>query len=135
MNIEDALLSLEAQTAKLAQAQYKSELRLAKVEEGFKRIAETHQAVVQMLGLHEGRLDAGDEAQEHTDGRLDALLDAQIDFSQRLAEIASIQAAHRLEAEDRGARLDEKITRLAEAQAHAAEQIKLLMERKTDQSD
>lgn len=129
MNIEEALQSLERQTAKMAQAQYNQEIRLARVEEGFRQVAETHQALVQLVSLHEERLDAANEALGHTDGRLDALVDAQIDFSERLAQLAAAQAEDRKRAGERGRLLDEKLAKLAEAQARAAEQIALLIGR------
>lgn len=129
MDIETTLATLQENTSILAAAQVGHETRLARVEEGFRRLAEAHQALVQLLGIHDERLDAGDEARTHTDARLDGLIDAQIDFSERLAQLAAIQAEQKREAEARGARLDEKLAQLQEAQARAAEQIKLLIER------
>ncbi len=128
MDIETALTTLQEQTRIIAAAQIGHETRLARVEEGFRRLAEAHQALVQLLGIHDERLDAGDAAQEHTDARLDGLIDAQIDFSARLAQLAAIQAEQKREADQRGVRLDEKLAQLQEAQARAAEQIRLLME-------
>jgi len=129
MDIETTLATLQENASILAAAQVGHETRLARVEEGFRRIAEAHQALVQLLGIHDERLDAGDEAQAHTDARLDALITAQIDFNERLAQLAAAQAEQRREAEERGARLDEKLAQLAEAQARTAEQVRLLCER------
>jgi hypothetical protein len=128
VDIETTLATLQEQTRVIAAAQIGHETRLARVEEGFRRLAEAHQALVQLLGIHDERLDAGDEARTHTDARLDGLIDAQIDFSERLAQLAELQVQHKREADERGARLDEKLAQLQEAQARAAEQIRLLME-------
>jgi len=113
----------------LINAQVRHEARQERMEEALRQIAGSHQTLVQMLAIHEDRLDAGDESQNHTDGRLDALLNSQIDFNARLSEIAEIQAAHKREAGERGANLDAKLERLAEAQARTGEQIRALLDR------
>ena len=78
-------------------------------------VAQSHAQLVEMIRLHEGRLDGHDEARGRTDGRLDALIDDQI--------------SARSQAEERGRLLDEKLARLAEAQARADEQIRMLKAR------
>lgn len=83
------------------------------LEEAFRQVAVSHARLVEMLQLHENRLDGHDEAQEGTDGRLDALIDDQI--------------SAREQAEERGRILDEKLARLAEAQVRADEQIRRLI--------
>jgi chromosome segregation ATPase len=102
----------------LVNAQVRYEARQEKIEEAFRQVAESHVRLVEMLQLHEKRLDGQDAAQERTDGRLDALIDDQI--------------SARAQAAERGRLLDEKLTRLAEAQARADAQIRLLMERSGD---
>ncbi|MCG3159732.1 MAG: hypothetical protein JMDDDDMK_00747 [Acidobacteria bacterium] len=113
----------------LINAQVRYEARQERLDAAFRQIAESHQTLVQMLAIHEDRLDAGDKSQSHTDGRLDALLDSQIDFNARLMEIAEIQAARKREADERGARLDARLAQLAEAQARTDERIRALLER------
>jgi hypothetical protein len=105
------------------------EARQGGLEEAFRRVAEAHQTLVQLVGIHEERLADSDSAQAHTDARLDGLIDTQIDFSERLTQLAGLQAEHKRESEERGARLDEKLARLQAAQARADEQIKLLLDR------
>lgn len=99
----------------LINAQVRYEARQEKLEEAFRQVAVSHARLIEMLQLHENRLDGHDEAQARTDGRMDALIDDQI--------------SAREQAEERGRLLDEKLARLAEAQARADEQIRLLMER------
>ncbi len=113
----------------LINAQVRYEARQERLEEAFRRIAEAHQTLVQLISIHEERLDAGDEARAHTDVRLDGLIDAQIGFDERLARLADAQAQYRRQAEERGARLDEKLAQLQAAQARTDEQIKLLLDR------
>jgi DNA repair exonuclease SbcCD ATPase subunit len=105
------------------------EARQGGLEEAFRRVAEAHQTLVQLVGIHEERLADSDSAQAHTDARLDGLIDTQIDFSERLTQLAAKQAEHKREADERGARLDEKLAQLQEAQARAAEQVRALIER------
>jgi len=105
------------------------ESRQERIEDGFRQIAAGHQTLIQLINIHKDRLDASDESQAHTDGRLDALLDMQIYFSEGLADLAVAQSESRIEAKERWARLDEKIAQLAEAQARADEQIRLLLDR------
>ncbi|MGH9751850.1 MAG: hypothetical protein ACREA2_03625 [Blastocatellia bacterium] len=92
----------------LINAQVRYEARQEKLEESFR-------TVVELLRRHEERLDGQDEARERTDGRLDALIDDQI--------------SARIQAEERGRLMDEKLARLAEAQRRTDEQIRLLIER------
>jgi hypothetical protein len=102
----------------LISAQVRYEARQEKLEEAFPMVAQSHAQLVEMIRLHEGRLDGHDEAQERTDGRLDALIDDQI--------------SARSQAEERGRLLDQKIARLQEAQALTDEQIRLLTDRSRD---
>jgi hypothetical protein len=102
----------------LVNAQVRCDARQEKLEEAFRQVAESHVRLVEMLQLHEKRLDGQDAAQERTDGRLDVLIDDQISAREQAAE--------------RGRLLDEKLGRLAEAQARADEQIRLLLERSGD---
>jgi hypothetical protein len=102
----------------LVNAQVRYDARQEKLEEAFRQVAESHVRLVEMLQLHEKRLDGQDAAQERTDGRLDVLIDDQISAREQAAE--------------RGRLLDEKLGRLAEAQARADEQIRLLLERSGD---
>ena len=113
----------------LVNAQVRYEARQEKLEEAFRQVATSHAQLVEMLQLHEERLDGHDEADVQTESRLDGLIDAQIDFSERLSQLAAIQAEHRKQSEDRGARLDEKLVRLQEAQARTAAQIRMLINR------
>jgi chromosome segregation ATPase len=99
----------------LVNAQVRYDARQEKLEEAFRQVAESHVRLVELLQLHENRLDSHDQAQERTDGRLDALIDDQISAREHAAE--------------RGRILDEKLARLAEAQARADEQIRGLLER------
>jgi len=99
----------------LVNAQVRYEARQEKLEEAYRLVASSHAQLVEMIQLHEKRLDGQDAAQERTDGRLDVLIDDQI--------------SAREHAEVRGRRLDEKLARLAEAQARADEQLRLLLER------
>jgi hypothetical protein len=102
----------------LVNAQVRYDARQEKLEEAFRQVAESHVRLVEMLQLHENRLDDQGAAQERTDGRLDVLIDDQISAREQAAE--------------RGRLLDEKLARLAEAQARADEQIRLLLERGGD---
>jgi hypothetical protein len=102
----------------LVNAQVRYDARQEKLEEAFRQVAESHVRLVEMLQLHEKRLDGQDAEQERTDGRLDVLIDDQISAREQAAE--------------RGRLLDEKLGRLAEAQARADEQIRLLLERSGD---
>jgi chromosome segregation ATPase len=86
-----------------------------KLEESFRLVASSHSQLVEIIRLHERRLDGDDEAQARTDGRVDALIDDQI--------------SARAQAEERGRLLDEKLARLQEAQAQADEQIRMLAAR------
>jgi chromosome segregation ATPase len=96
----------------LINAQVRFEARQEKLEEAFRLVAQSHAQLVEMIQIHENRLDGQDQAQERTDGRLDALIDDQI--------------SARSQAEERGRILDGKLARLSEAQARADEQIRML---------
>jgi len=96
----------------LINAQVRYEARQEKLEEAFRLVASSHAQLVEMIRLHENRLDGHDHAQARTDGRLDVLIDDQI--------------SARSQAEERGRLLDEKLARLAEAQARTDEQIRML---------
>jgi hypothetical protein len=96
----------------LINAQVRYEAKQDKLEEAFQLVAVSHAQLVEMIQLHENRLDGHDEAQARADGRIDALIDDQI--------------AVRRQAEERGRILDEKLARLQEAQSRADEQIRLL---------
>ena len=102
----------------LINTQVRYEARQEKLEEAFRQVGESHVQLVEMLRIHENRLDGHDQAQERTDSRMDALIDDQI--------------SAREQAEQRGRILDEKLARLAEAQARADEQIRRLMERNVE---
>ncbi|MBO0863061.1 MAG: hypothetical protein J2P21_32115 [Chloracidobacterium sp.] len=101
--------------AALINAQVRYEARQEKLEEAFRLVAQSHAQLVEMIRIHESRLDDHDQAQARTDGRLDALIDDQI--------------SARAQAEERGRILDEKLARLTEAQARADEQIRMLAAR------
>ncbi len=113
----------------LINAQVRYEARQERMEEAFRQIAESHQALIGLLRIQEERIDGHDGAQQSTDARLDALIDAQIGFDERLARIAAAQAEHRKLAEERHARLDEKLVQLAAAQAKTEERIEELFNR------
>jgi hypothetical protein len=96
----------------LINAQVRYEAKQDELEEAFRLVAVSHAQLVEMIQLHENRLDGHDEAQARADGRIDALINDQI--------------AVRRQAEERGRILDEKLARLQEAQSRADEQIRLL---------
>jgi hypothetical protein len=112
----EALINSQARSDErieaLINSQARYETKQDKLEEAFRLVAVSHAQLVEMIQLHEKRLDGYDEAQARTDGRIDALIDDQI--------------AVRRQAEERGRILDEKLARLQEAQARADEQIRLL---------
>ncbi len=130
----------------LINAQLRYEARQEKIEEAFRQVAAAHAALVEMLRLHDERLDGHDEANVHTESRLDALIDSQIRLTERVdtltGDIAALngRAAATDDRLDRiGERLDqvaalqaanaEQIKALAEAQMRTDEQIRLLLER------
>lgn len=102
----------------LINAQVRYEAKQDKLEEAFRLVAVSHAQLVEMIQLHENRLDGHDEAQARADVRIDALIDDQI--------------AVRRQAEERGRILDEKLARLQEAQSRADEQIRLLTGHNSD---
>ncbi|MGH9841987.1 MAG: hypothetical protein ACREEM_24790 [Blastocatellia bacterium] len=121
------------------------EARQAKLEEAFRQVAESHQAIVQLAGIHEDRLDSQDEGQVHTDARLDALIDSQIQLTQRVdtltGDIAALNGhfeqtderlnrmSERAEAHDRQlGQIDERLSQVAALQSGNAGQIKVLIE-------
>lgn len=118
---DEALQATDEKLDALINAQVSYEARQSRLEESY-------QLLVQLARIQEERIDGHDAARQHTDARLDGLIDAQIDFSERLAQLAALQAEHKREADERGARLDEKPAQLQETQTRAAEQIRLLME-------
>ncbi|MGH9838039.1 MAG: hypothetical protein ACREEM_04570 [Blastocatellia bacterium] len=128
------------------------ESRQAKLEEAFRQVAESHQALVQLAGIHEERLDSHEEGQAHTDARLDALIDSQIQLTQRVdtltgdiaaltGDIAALnghfeQTDERLnrmserdeEHDQHLGQIDERLSQVAALQSGNAEQIKALIE-------
>ncbi len=126
-SIEETAIHTDARLDALITAQVKYEARQERLEEAFRQVAESHQTLVHLASVHEERLDGHDEANVHTDNRLDALIDAQIGLDDRLAKLSAAQAEYRKQAEERGARLDEKLAQLTAAQARTDEQIKELL--------
>jgi hypothetical protein len=124
---------IEQSLKTVADASASHEARMTNLEnsfkESFQRVALAIEHLTRLATVTDERLDAGDEARIHTDTRLDALIDAQIGFDERLAQFATVQAEHRKEAEERGARLDEKLAQLAAAQARTDDQIRQLLGR------
>jgi hypothetical protein len=67
----------------LINSQVRYEARQEKLEDAFRLVAESHAQLVEMIRLHEGRIDGHDEAQERTDGRLDAVIDGRRETTNR----------------------------------------------------
>jgi len=61
------------------------EARQAKLEESFRQVAESHAQLVEMLRLHEERLDGHDDVDRGVDEKLKALIDAQVGLEARQA--------------------------------------------------
>lgn len=115
----------------LINAQVRYEARQEKLEEAFRQVATAHTQVVEMLQRHEERLDSHDEANIHTEARLDALIDAQIQLIERVDTLTRDIAA----INGRAAATDERLATLIEAQARTDEQMKRTDEqmRRTDE--
>jgi chromosome segregation ATPase len=110
-----------ADIATLAAAQIAYESRQKKLEDAFQQVAQSFQLLVQFAGDTDGRLDALEEAQVHTDSRLDThRVDAVTQNVDRIAE-QCVQTNGRIDT------LTKRIDRLAELQGENAEQIKALI--------
>ena|SRR5215471_16052392 len=130
----------------LINAQVRYEARQERLEEAFRQVASSHAQLVEMLQLHEDRLDGQDEAALQTDSRLDALIDAQIQLTHQVDTLTGDIAALNGRAAATDERLDrmaEKLDRttdhldlavaaidaLVEAQARTDKQIRMLLDR------
>lgn len=113
----------DARLDALIDAQVRYEARQERLEEAFRQVGVSHQMLIQLVGIQEERIDGHDQAQRSTDARFDALIDAQIGLDERIARLATAQSGHRRQAEERHARLDEKLSQLAAAQARSDERI------------
>jgi chromosome segregation ATPase len=116
----------------LINAQVRYEARHERLEEAFRQVAASQAQLVEMLQLHEDRLDGQDEANVHTESRLDALIDSQIRLTERVDTLTRDIAA----VNGRAAATDERLDRMAgmiesltQAQARTDEQIRTLVER------
>jgi chromosome segregation ATPase len=121
---------LNDQTAKLAEAQLANESRQTRLEEAFQQVAQSFQLLVEFARDTDGRLDALEEAQVHTDTRLDALIDSQIQLTHRvdaLTQNVNRIAEQSVQTNGRIDTLTNRIERLAELQGENAEQIKELI--------
>jgi chromosome segregation ATPase len=94
----------------LINAQVSYEARQERLEEAFRQVAASHAQLVEMLQLHEDRPDGQGEANVHTESRLDALIDAQIQLTQRVDTLTGDISA----LNGRAAATDERLDRMAE---------------------
>jgi SHS2 domain-containing protein len=123
----------------LINAQVRYEARQEKLEEAFRQVAAAHVQLVEMIRLHENRLDGHDGANAHAESRLDALINSQIQLTERVDTLTMDIAAVNGGVERIGDRLDqaaalqaanaEQIKALIAAQARTDEQIRLLLDR------
>src|SRR5262249_48562240 len=75
---EPARSEVDERIEAIINTQVRYEARQEKLEEAFRQVGESHVQLVEMLRIHENRLDGHDQAQERTDSRMDALIDDQI---------------------------------------------------------
>jgi chromosome segregation ATPase len=123
----------------LINAQVRYEARQEKLEEAFRQVAAAHVQLVEMIRLHENRLDGHDGANAHAESRLDALINSQIQLTERVDTLTTDIAAVNGRVERIGDQLDqaaalqaanaEQIKALIAAQARTDEQIRLLLDR------
>ena len=85
--IERVLQTVAANQTQLTEAQIANEARLVKLDEIVKQIAEAHKSIVELIRLHEERLDGHDGALRTTDDKLSALINAQVGLEDRQAKI------------------------------------------------
>ena len=102
----------------LIDAQIGHESRQARLEDSFQQVAQSFKLLVELASNTDGRLDAVEEAQVHTDSRLDALIDSQIQLTHRVDSLVASQA-----------KTDEQIGALVAAQARTDERINELINR------
>jgi chromosome segregation ATPase len=110
MAVEDIERTLQTVTEKqnqFAEAQKANEVQLAELREIVKQIAVAHESIVELISLHEKRLDGQDVATQAANDKLNALIDAQVGL------------------EDRQAKLDEVVKRVAMAHESIVELISL----------
>jgi len=135
--IEQSLKTVADNQAQLAETQTGQASRIERLEDSFKesfqRVALAIEQLTELVTIIDERLDAGDQAQAHTDARLDGVIDAQIGFDERFAQFVEVQAEYRRQAEERGARLDAKLAQLVEAQARTEERINRLLSKNGQQ--
>jgi hypothetical protein len=123
----------------LINAQVRYEARQEALEESFRQVAESNQGIVRMLALHEERPDGQDKEDVHTESRLDALIDSQIQLTARVDTLTSDVVALSSRIDRIGGHLDrvavlqgenaKQISVLIAAQARTDELIRLLIER------
>ncbi|HEY8462279.1 MAG TPA: hypothetical protein VIM99_17965, partial [Blastocatellia bacterium] len=76
--------------AQFADAQIANQNRLAELDEIVKQIAVAHKSIIELISLHEKRLDGHDLATQSTNGKLDALINAQVRLEDRQAKLDEI---------------------------------------------
>ena len=118
--LPDEVLSLPQIVQALAEAQLRTETRLAAVETQIARLVEAQHRT-------EERVTALAEAQHRTEERITALAEAQLRTEARLAAVET-QIARLVEAQNR---TEELVTALAEAQKRTEERITALVEAQT----
>lgn len=138
---EERFAELAATQQQLAAAQIGYESRQQRLEEGFRQVAESHRMLVELAQIQEERIDGHDEAQVHTDARLDALIDSQIQLTQRVDTLTAGIAAVNGLVDRTDTRLDRiterldlvgmRLDQVAGLQAENAEQIKALITAQT----
>lgn len=97
--------ALKEQTQKLVEAQFASEPRQVHLDEVLRKIAESHQRLVELAKNQAERINAHDEMHKVMDERLNALIDAQV------------------ASDARARRLEESIDRLVELAGNQKERI------------
>jgi len=111
-------MTLEEAVDKLAGAQLGHEFRLSRIEDGFRQIAGAIRQLMQIASATDERLDKFEEGEIHTDAKLDALIDSQMQLARRMDALNG-----------HFDKVTEVIETLIHAQANTDEQIRSLIER------
>ncbi|MCI0664253.1 MAG: hypothetical protein L0220_24605 [Acidobacteria bacterium] len=136
--ISEEIGALKEQTQKLVDAQLASEPKPAQLDEVLRKVAESHQMLVELAKNQDARIDRQDELHKGMDERLNALIDAQVAYDARaqrleesiirLVELATNQE-ERIDGHDAAHKeTDEKLNALINAQVAYESRVQRLEE-------
>jgi hypothetical protein len=85
--VSGELWALKDETQKLVEAQLASETKLARFDEILRKVAESHQMLVDLARNQEERIDGHDESHKEIIEKLNALIGAQVAFESRVQRL------------------------------------------------